>query len=199
MRPVTSTPKALKKVVPGRSSSGTRKLRPSSPPVSHESCEASTAKADATASVIMAKKIVCTRSENSPITEREQRRERQRDDEPERDRVPARAERIERDRNAVAADAVEHRVRERDHAGVAEQQVVGRRERDEDADLGRDIERLRAGKQKRRERQRVTMTISATVSTLLRGGSPESGIIGWSPGKDRAAATAGSRPSARCR
>ena len=54
--------------VPGCSSSGTRKLRPSSPPVSQESCEASTAKADATASVIMAKKIVCTRSENSPIT-----------------------------------------------------------------------------------------------------------------------------------
>ena len=141
-------------VVPGRSSSGTRKLRPSSPPVSQESCEASTAKADATASVIMAKKIVCTRSENSPITSASKRGERQRDEEPEPDRVPARAHRVQRDGDAVAADAVEHSVGERHHAGVAEQQVVGGGQRDEDADLGCDVERLRAGEQERRERQR---------------------------------------------
>ncbi len=55
------------KTVPGRSSSGNWKLRPSSPPVSQDSCEASTWKAEATASVIMAKKIAATRSENSPI------------------------------------------------------------------------------------------------------------------------------------
>ena len=69
MRPVTATPSTSRgmNTVPGCSNSGTRKLRPSSPPVSHDSCEASTRKADATASVIIAKKIVCTRSENSPI------------------------------------------------------------------------------------------------------------------------------------
>jgi hypothetical protein len=53
--------------VPGRSNSGSWKLRPSSPPVSHDSCEARTRKADATASVIIAKKIASTRSENRPI------------------------------------------------------------------------------------------------------------------------------------
>ena len=42
-------------------------MRPSSPPVSQDSCEASIRKADATASVIIAKKIARTRSENRPI------------------------------------------------------------------------------------------------------------------------------------
>ena len=50
----------------GDSSSGTLKLRPSSPPVTSDSCEASVWKAEATASVIMAKKMALTRSENSP-------------------------------------------------------------------------------------------------------------------------------------
>ena len=53
---------------PGESSSGTLKLRPSSPPVKSDSCEASVRKAEATASVIMAKKIAFTRNENSPIS-----------------------------------------------------------------------------------------------------------------------------------
>ncbi len=69
MRPLSSKPNVSFEIssVPGRSNSGSWKLRPSSPPVSHDSCEASTRKADATASVIMAKKIASTRSENSPM------------------------------------------------------------------------------------------------------------------------------------
>ena len=39
---------------PGDSSSGTLKVLPSSPPVKSDSCDASTANEDATASVIMA-------------------------------------------------------------------------------------------------------------------------------------------------
>ena len=54
--------------VPGRSSGGTRNERPSSPPVYSESWLARIAKADATASVIMAKKIARTRSDRRPIT-----------------------------------------------------------------------------------------------------------------------------------
>ncbi len=53
---------------PGDSSSGRRKVRPSSPPVMSDSCEASVRKAEATASVIMAKKIARTRSENRPMS-----------------------------------------------------------------------------------------------------------------------------------
>ena len=52
----------------GRNSSGTRNDRPSSPPVNSESCAARMAKAEATARVIMAKKIARTLSENSPIS-----------------------------------------------------------------------------------------------------------------------------------
>ena len=52
---------------PGDSTSGILKVRPSSPPVNSESCDASVWKAAATASVIMLKKIARTRSENSPI------------------------------------------------------------------------------------------------------------------------------------
>ncbi len=40
---------------------------PSSPPVTLESCDARMAKNEATASVIMAKKIAFTRNENRPI------------------------------------------------------------------------------------------------------------------------------------
>jgi hypothetical protein len=50
----------------GISSAGSLKLRPSSPPVRSDSCEASVWNAAATASVIMAKKMARTRSENSP-------------------------------------------------------------------------------------------------------------------------------------
>jgi hypothetical protein len=48
------------------SKAGSLKLRPSSPPVRSDSCEASVWNAAATASVIMAKKMARTRSENSP-------------------------------------------------------------------------------------------------------------------------------------
>ena len=51
----------------GDSSSGILKVRPSSPPVKSDSCEASVWKAAATASVIIEKKIARTRSENRPI------------------------------------------------------------------------------------------------------------------------------------
>ena len=53
--------------MPGCSAAGTLKVRPSSPPVKSESCEASVANADATASVIMAKKIARTRRLNRPM------------------------------------------------------------------------------------------------------------------------------------
>ena len=59
--------------------------------------------------------------------------------------------RLERDGDAVGAHAEEHGVGERDDAGVAEQQVVARHQRDEDADARRRIERARAGKQEWRE------------------------------------------------
>src|SRR5574343_644739 len=52
---------------PGDSSSGTRKVRPSSPPVMSDSCDARVKNAEATAKVIMAKKMARTRSENNPI------------------------------------------------------------------------------------------------------------------------------------
>ena len=52
----------------GVSSRGIRMFMPSSPPVSHDSCDTSTATAEATASVIMAKKIARTREENSAMT-----------------------------------------------------------------------------------------------------------------------------------
>jgi hypothetical protein len=50
----------------GIKSAGSLKLRPSSPPVRSDSCEASVWNAAATASVIMAKKMARTRSENKP-------------------------------------------------------------------------------------------------------------------------------------
>ncbi|MHC2865347.1 hypothetical protein ACVIYH_006425 [Bradyrhizobium diazoefficiens] len=39
-------------------------------------------------------------------------------------------------------------------AGIAEQQVVGGDQRGEDADLGRNVQRLGTGKQERRRRKR---------------------------------------------
>jgi len=68
MRPLMENAPASIRLNPGRRISGTRKVRPSSPPVSQLSCEARIANALATASVIMAKKIARTRSENRPIT-----------------------------------------------------------------------------------------------------------------------------------
>ena len=54
--------------VPGLRASGSLKVRPSSPPVKSDSCEASVAKAEATARVIMAKKMARTRRLNRPMT-----------------------------------------------------------------------------------------------------------------------------------
>src|SRR5437773_2206991 len=59
--------------VAGCSASGTLKLRPSSPPVKSDSCDASVRNADATASVIIAKKIAFTRKLNRPISSASQR------------------------------------------------------------------------------------------------------------------------------
>ena len=70
-----------------------------------------------------------------------------------RDRVPAWPQARERDRHAIGADAEEHGVGEGNDAGVAQQQVETRRQHDEDADLGRDVQRLGAGKQERRQRE----------------------------------------------
>ena len=55
----------------------------------------------------------------------QQRRKRERAPDAHRDRVPARTHARAGNRDAVGADAEEHRVRERHDAGVAEQQVVG--------------------------------------------------------------------------
>jgi hypothetical protein len=44
-------------------------------------------------------------------------------------------------------------MRERDDPGIAEQEVIGRDEQDHHAGLGGDVERLRAGKEERRQRQ----------------------------------------------
>ena len=54
--------------MPGCSASGTLKFRPSSPPVKSDSCEANVRNAEATASVIIAKKIAFTRRLNRPIS-----------------------------------------------------------------------------------------------------------------------------------
>ena len=67
MRPLIATSPSWPSLKPGRSMGGTWNDRPSSPPVTSESCDASTLKAYATASVTIAKNIDCTRSENSPI------------------------------------------------------------------------------------------------------------------------------------
>ena len=102
----------------------------------------------------MAKKIDCTLSEKRPIASASAQRQRRGGDEPERERAPARAQRVQHEANAVSADAEEHHVRERHDAGIAEQEVVGRDEQDHHAGLGGDVERLGAGEQERRQRQR---------------------------------------------
>ena len=77
----------------------------------------------------------------------------QRDGEARQRRGPGRAPAVEREPDAVAAEAVEHGVGERDDAGVAEQQIVARHQHDEDAHLGRRVDRLRPLEQERRRRQ----------------------------------------------
>ncbi len=121
--------------------------------MSVESCETSTAKALATASVIMAKKIAFTRSEKRPMTRASAGGKRRAGQPAEEDRAPARAHRVERDRHAIGADAEEHGVGEGDDAGIAKQQVVARDQHDEDADARGRLQAARAGKEERRQRQ----------------------------------------------
>ena len=101
----------------------------------------------------MAKKIDCTRSEKRPIARAQNERERECDDKSGRERPPARAEPVEREADPISADAEEHHMREGDDAGIAEQHVVGCDQQDHHARLGRNVERLRAGKEKGRQRK----------------------------------------------
>ena len=125
---------------------------------------------------------------------------------PTRERRPGRPDPRAGDRDAVGADAEEHRVREADDAGVAEQQVEARRQDDEDDDLGGDVERLGAGEDERRQRQaRRRSRPAASASQRLRGRSCESRRFSMRTAsavghRDRgpAAATAAPRPSGRC-
>ena len=155
VRPVIAVPSTGRSmsVKPGRSISGTRNERPSSPPVMSESCAARMAKAEATASVTMAKKMARTRSENRPIEEGQRDAGDERDGQARQRRGPGRAPAVERQPHAVAAEPVEHGVGEGDDAGVAEQQVVARHQHDEHAHLGRRVDGLRAPEQERRQRQ----------------------------------------------
>ena len=111
------------------------------------------AKALATASVIMAKKIVRTRRLNRPISAASTMATVSPAAIARRDRVPAGAQARQRDGHAIGADAEEHGVGEGHDAGVAQQQVEARRQHDEDADLGGDVQRLGAGEQEGRDRQ----------------------------------------------
>jgi hypothetical protein len=87
--------------------------------------------------VIIAKKIALTRRLNRPITNDSSADSASAPARPIATCRPARAEPRARDRDAVGADAEEHRVREADDAGVAEQQVEARDQHDEDDDLRR--------------------------------------------------------------
>ena len=116
--------------------------------------------------------------------DRQRKRERQRegDDEPDEERAPARAEGIERKPDAIGADAEEHHVSEGDDAGIAEQHVVGGGEQDHHAGLGRDVERLRARKQERREGQRQhdqpDQDLSAQPTRRIAGEKPHRPLTG---------------------
>ncbi len=89
-------------------------------------------------------------SQLGELTGGEDGREQERCGNADADRGPGRAEPGDGDGDAVAADAEEHGVREGDDAGVAEEEVVGGDEDDEDADVGGRAERLAAGEQERR-------------------------------------------------
>ena len=86
--------------------------------------------------------------------QRQHGRDAERRGEAERRRAPTRPEPVKRQPDAIGADAEEHHMGKGDHAGVAEQQIVGRAEQGVDADLGGDVERLGAGEEQRRQRQR---------------------------------------------
>src|ERR1700680_1510871 len=119
----------------GRRISGTRKARPSCPPVSQLSCDARIANALATASVIIAKKIARTRSENRPMRNANATASTMPSMVPARGEPHAGSQAEKRKPRPIAADAEEHGVGERHDARIAEQQVVACREHDEVADL----------------------------------------------------------------
>ena len=102
----------------------------------------------------MAKKIDCTLSENRPIASASASDRAKATTNPGDERAPARAEPVEREADAVGADAEKHHMGEGYDAGIADQHVVGGDEQDHHAGLGRHVERLGAGKQERRKRQR---------------------------------------------
>jgi hypothetical protein len=105
--------------------------------------------AEATARVIIEKKMARTRKGQEPDREGERRREAKRRDQSDGHRRPGGAEVVERDGDAVAADAEKHGVGEGDDPGIPEQQVVARHEQDEDADLGGGADRLAARQDER--------------------------------------------------
>ena len=144
------------------------KVRPSSPPVKSDSCEASVWNAEATASVIIAKKIARTRSENRPMASdstSETASERAAHAH-QHQRPRSGPRRVAGDGNAVGADAEEHGVREAHDAGVAQQQVEAGDQHHEDQHLGRHRQRLDA-----REEARARRRASATSSTSRRHGA----------------------------
>jgi hypothetical protein len=71
--------------------------------------------------------------------------------EPREEGPPRGSHAAEGEAHAVRADAVEHGVRERHDARVAQQQVVGGHQHDEDADRGRGVEGARAAGGERRD------------------------------------------------
>jgi hypothetical protein len=95
--------------------------------------------------VIIAKKIAFTRSENRPMTSASTPDTSIRAIMPSEQMRSRSGPAVEREPDAVGADAEEHRVGEGDDAGVAEQQIVARHQHDEDQILAADVERLRAG------------------------------------------------------
>ena len=147
----------------------------------------------------MAKKIDCTRSENRPIASASASDSDAATASPTTSAPQLAPERIEREPDAIGADAEEHHMRERHDAGIAEQDVVGGDQQDHHAGLGRDVERLRAREQERRRTgARARPARSGSCSARPRGGSPESSVIGRSPDRGRAGATAARRPSPGC-
>ena len=189
---------------PAAAARGTRKLRPSSPPVSQASCEARTAKARRDRQRDHGEEDRAHAQREQPDDEREQRRASgSAIASAERDRGPASARGIERDADAVAADAEEHRVGERDDAGIAEQQVVARHQHDEEADLRRGIRATaspgnRNGASASAEEDRRSARRQGPGCAADRRRAAASAGHRSPPDRGRAPATAGSAPSAGC-
>ena len=87
-------------------------------------CEARTAAADATARVIIEKKMARTRSDSRPMAIARTAESASATTRPMPTELQVGTEPFKRDSHAVAADAEEHRVGEGHDARIAEQQVV---------------------------------------------------------------------------